>query len=56
MSREIVDKSNIVWQPRFIRFIPDAREFTSLCLFHNLIHCMSELFEFIGYTIFQYHE
>lgn len=37
MSEENTEKSIVVWHPRSIRAIPDAREVTSLCLFHDRV-------------------
>ncbi|TKJ34659.1 MAG: hypothetical protein CEE38_17465 [Planctomycetes bacterium B3_Pla] len=37
MSEEATDKSIVVWYPRLICTIPDAKEFTSLCLFHDQV-------------------
>lgn len=37
MIDEAADKSIVVWYPRLTQTIPDARVFTSLCLFHDKV-------------------
>lgn len=45
MAEETTDKSIVVWHPRFAYIVPDIRELTSLCLFHDqVVFCSASLY------------
>ena len=37
MAEETTDKSIVIWHPSLVYRVPDVREWTSLCLFHDQV-------------------
>lgn len=45
MAEETTDKSIVVWHPSLVYRVPDVREWTSLCLYHDQILLRTFLFD-----------